>query len=447
MLRPASAAHPSSPYPPNNAPSDSFMSEGYFRLLMEESQMAYFDYDVDKDHLCISVSMLNGERETRRYPGFLKTLKNMRSIPEDLRQGLLETARRIMTQPGKSSFSISLDLQHSGEYRWHLVFINSLPNHLGRVNRVIGRLRDVQAEKLTELRLQNMSIYRHAVGRSSLFVFEFDLPHFAPRAASATSKVNESFYPLENYLCCSRQNLIHPDDVSVLQDFINESSLLEAFHSQRYGLESCFRILNRSSQWIWVRLAIHLSHGCDGSKVHGIGYMQIIQDRVALEERARLDAITGLLNRGATEEQINCTLSCSSEVAYFFIFDVDNFKSINDSQGHAGGDQLLRMIATTLKAHLRKTDLLGRIGGDEYVALLTGLNSNEQAAAKATELLNAVQQIQCPADWQGRSRLSISIGIARAPHDGLTFDALYRKADCALYKAKGSGKNQFCLMD
>ncbi len=421
------------------------MGDDFYRVLMEESQMAFFDYDVPADDLCLSVAAADGQRRVRRYRAFLRTLRNRKSIPAELQQSLLATARRCCSEPGKSSFSICLDLLHSGEYRWYLVFLHSLCDDEQRVNRVIGHLRDVQAEKLTELRLQNLAIYRHAVDSASLFVFEFDLPHFVASVVSDSQRCSADFYPLGDYLCPASRHLIHPDDRDTLQELLSEENLLAAYHAQQYELTRSLRILNRHAQWIWICLTIHLSYGGNSREAHGIGYIQVIQDRMTLEERAKLDCVTGLFNRGSTEEQINRVLTHRAGPAYFFIFDIDDFKSVNDTQGHAEGDRLLRLIAAGLRGCLRQSDILGRIGGDEFVALLTGIDSEPVAARKAGEFLAAVEKIKCPAVWQGGASLSISIGIARAPEDGLTFDALYRAADRALYRAKGAGKNCFCF--
>ncbi|MEG2719601.1 MAG: GGDEF domain-containing protein, partial [Clostridia bacterium] len=119
---------------------------------------------------------------------------------------------------------------------------------------------------------------------------------------------------------------------------------------------------------------------------------------------------------------------------------------INDTHGHAEGDFTLKQVATALREHLRQSDILGRIGGDEFVALLTGMENRAAVERKASELLTAVSETKSPAIWQGGAPLSISIGIACAPEHGMSFDTLYRAADRALYLAKGAGKNQFCIM-
>ncbi|MEG0863726.1 MAG: diguanylate cyclase [Clostridia bacterium] len=423
------------------------MDDDFFSTLLLDSQMALFDYDVFADDFVLSVMLDNGQRVTRHYETFLATLASRQSIPEELRQGVLVTAKQCCAQAGKTSFSICIDLHLSGEYRWYLAFVHSLTNTLGKVNRVIGRLRDVQAEKLTELRLQSLSLYRNAVDFASLFVYEFDLPGFKPLAAVDGKRCSKDFYPCEQYLDPNHSQLIHPESREALSKLLCEQALLCAYHERRYELALVLRILNLRSEWVWVRLTIHLSYCASTSiQAHGIIYMQTIQEQVVLEERAKHDCITGLLNRGATEEQMNDLLLNSPTAAYFFIFDVDNFKSINDTHGHAEGDFTLKQVATALREHLRQSDILGRIGGDEFVALLTGMENRAAVERKASELLTAVSETKSPAIWQGGAALSISIGIACAPEHGMSFDTLYRAADRALYLAKGAGKNQFCIM-
>jgi len=125
--------------------------------------------------------------------------------------------------------------------------------------------------------------------------------------------------------------------------------------------------------------------------------------------------------------------------------DVDNFKQVNDTQGHEAGDTVLREIASHLSKHLRESDTLARVGGDEFIAILESTNEPDAIGRIAAKLLAACARFQS-IQAHGQS-VSVSIGISRYPNDAHEPEALLRLADEAMYRAKASGKNAYCLWD
>lgn len=159
---------------------------------------------------------------------------------------------------------------------------------------------------------------------------------------------------------------------------------------------------------------------------------------------ARYDTLTGLYNRSAWQEQARIAL-CSAtrhqdKFAILFL-DLDNFKTVNDSLGHAAGDRLLATVASRLSRCVRDEDLLSRLGGDEFVALLSRLSNVEEAARVADRIMSALTE---PMDIEGHElQLSASIGIALYPSDGAEVETLLKHADTAMYSAKEAGRNTF----
>lgn len=128
-----------------------------------------------------------------------------------------------------------------------------------------------------------------------------------------------------------------------------------------------------------------------------------------------------------------------------FLFDRDNFKAINDNFGHPEGDELLKETAAILNSEFRNVDLVGRLGGDEFMAFAFGLESREVMARKAESLLEKLRKHY---DHEsGTITTSISIGIAVFPGDGETYVDLYKRADQALYAAKRKGKDTYCFYE
>lgn len=161
-----------------------------------------------------------------------------------------------------------------------------------------------------------------------------------------------------------------------------------------------------------------------------------------LQERASKDALSGLLNRVTAEMYINQELAGmkSEDRCALFIIDLDNFKHINDTLGHQAGDQAIRQSARILSELFRATDIVGRLGGDEFIVFLCGKISEKLIYSKGTAICEHLQLI-----LGGNPSVSMtaSVGIHIASGPGESFDSLYHASDLALYKAKHNGKHGF----
>ncbi len=175
-------------------------------------------------------------------------------------------------------------------------------------------------------------------------------------------------------------------------------------------------------------------------KIEDISTIKLANQR--LIEKAERDPLTKLYNKAATKTLIQNYLRTDSRDTFdaFIIVDVDNFKQINDTLGHLFGDSVLVDIAQEMQDLFRSNDVIGRIGGDEFIVFLRGMNHKSHIANKAEDICKIFNLIY--SDDEGM-KVSGSLGIALFPADGETFDELYRKADQALYTSKRTGKSCF----
>ena len=162
---------------------------------------------------------------------------------------------------------------------------------------------------------------------------------------------------------------------------------------------------------------------------------------------ARIDSLTGLYNRQAVNAKINTALREAAVMppSVLLFIDLDNFKTVNDTLGHRYGDKVLCSVAECFRQVLRTSDIIGRVGGDEFVAFLSCVTSVGEAGECAGRLCQAVSRIP-DLELKGCG-LSCSIGGAVCPRDGRDYDSLLIKADIAVYEAKRRGKNQFAFYE
>lgn len=164
-----------------------------------------------------------------------------------------------------------------------------------------------------------------------------------------------------------------------------------------------------------------------------------------LTDKADTDLLTGLNNKAATERKIRTYLQENSErQGVLFVFDIDNFKKINDTMGHAFGDEVLRTLGHQIAAYFRVTDVIGRIGGDEFMIFLKDVKDEESITKEARKLEHFFKNFQ--AGEYVKYSATASIGAAVYPQDARDFESLYKMADKALYTSKKRGKNRltFC---
>lgn len=152
---------------------------------------------------------------------------------------------------------------------------------------------------------------------------------------------------------------------------------------------------------------------------------------------SEIDPLTSVFMIETTQKLIDQKLK-NHEHFCFLILDVDDFKSVNDNYGHAVGDKVLKNLSDLFKNHFRQTDIVGRIGGDEFIILIKDEHIAESRIQSLLQKVNAlkIEELQ---DF----KLSISVGMAFAPSNGTTFMELYRHADHALYQTKRTGKNNY----
>jgi diguanylate cyclase (GGDEF)-like protein len=186
-----------------------------------------------------------------------------------------------------------------------------------------------------------------------------------------------------------------------------------------------------------------------GTLLYATGLLLMYFERIVAEKHhlATHDELTGMLNRRAIvaggEREVSMALRNHQQLTIAFV-DVDYFKRINDTLGHEAGDIVLTEVAQLLRKTCRNIDLVGRYGGEEFCIVLPGVDLRN-APAVGERLLNAVREYR----FENQYPMTVSIGLASLPENtnDRSWTNLINRADAALYKAKESGRNQFCIAE
>jgi diguanylate cyclase (GGDEF)-like protein/PAS domain S-box-containing protein len=238
-----------------------------------------------------------------------------------------------------------------------------------------------------------------------------------------------------------------------------DPSLMKSGRHEHEFYERLWREVNTTGLWqgeIWNRRKsgeiypewLNISPVRDeaGNIIHYLGIFSDISavkhSEAQLEHMAHHDALTGLPNRSLLNDRIDTALRRAQRadrmVAVIFL-DLDRFKDINDSFGHAVGDQVLKQVAARLRETIRDEDTVARLGGDEFVILMEDIEAAALAEQAAERLLTCLNP-PIGVDHQ-EFFIGASLGISLFPRDGFTADALIRNADTAMYQAKRQGRN------
>lgn len=174
----------------------------------------------------------------------------------------------------------------------------------------------------------------------------------------------------------------------------------------------------------------------------------ILMREAKASHEARHDPLSGLPNRAvfcdALANNIEDLPNRDSSIAVLLL-DLDKFKDVNDTFGHAAGDKVIVDFGNRVRALLRQTDVIARLGGDEFAVLQTGVNAHGEASRLAQAIIDAANR---PFSMEGAvMRIGVTIGVAFAPDDGMEVATILRAADTALYRAKNEGRNRFALYE
>ncbi len=373
--------------------------------------------------------------------------KNVRNsiIPDDL-PVLDQAIKDVLRDDGAVDFELRT-VTLSGSMRWLQVRAN-LYARKDNVYTVIAVLMDATERKNIEEELkqqaERLNMVLAAEGEK---IMDYNAKTDVCTIRDASNRITRSEIIINDYVSRFDESVIFAEDVEAFKQVI-ELAMKSPKHD---SVE--IRTKQFDDDFRWYQYSITSMAGVEGYVSRIVGRIVNIDDRkkkeLELKLKAEKDALTGIFNKGATEQLVRKVLEEedpeSGKLHALMIVDLDNFKAVNDTLGHAKGDQVLIDAADKLSKNFKGSDIVGRIGGDEFFVFMRDINKVTNAELLAGRLCKELKQ-SFPS-MSGDINVSSSIGISVYPIHGLKYSDLFKKADKALYETKARGKNGYTVFD
>lgn len=340
-------------------------------------------------------------------------------------------------------------MDEEGEARYGSTSKYILRDESGSPIGILGITRDITRDYVARQRYQQELKYLFKLPEDTMAVSYIDVDGWriiTQRKQLIKEATIQTCYTVEELCQVAVDSMVEKEcEAALFYDNFTQQALREIYDSGRSTLTFHYQRYLSDGTVRWVRNEVRFLTDVDSGHLCAMLSAKDIhakkQEEQKLVEAAMLDKMTGLFNRATTMENIQQILEEEAEKTHvLYMIDIDNFKNLNDTMGHQKGDEFLIALAAEVKNCFRESDVVGRIGGDEFFAFMRNVSGYAVIERKANELLNAIHRVcviySCVP-------LSGSIGISVYPEQGLSLEALYEQADMALYEAKRKGKNQY----
>ncbi len=341
----------------------------------------------------------------------------------------------------------------NGEYRWYGFDFTLLKEDSDKGTQAIISIRDITAQQeriFAYRRWQNALASSLGFGVALMEVnISTGLCERAEGEFSALLSKNESQPLAERILARFCETLVESSDRAKFTAFVSPERLLESYQRGERSKETEISMLREDGSRRQCIVTAQMTLDPDSAEIKAFLIVKdldkITRDIDRLSGLALRDELSGLLNRTAARNAIEEALIFGGGgLIALFMIDADNFKQVNDLLGHQNGDLALKQMSDVIRSTFRSTDVIARIGGDEFFVFLSEVPGEEFAEQKAKTLCENLR-FNYTVEERGSISMSASIGVIVAARGTCDYDWLYKQADLALYDAKNAGKNRYSI--
>lgn len=310
--------------------------------------------------------------------------------------------------------------EHASMLRAAIMNVSKLAAKINRHNEKIGIVASLSADLIFDYNIKN-DVLKLSVNENGEFVQTYEIKDFESEM--------------------KKRQMVFEDDIPVFE------KLCDAFRLGGNHINFDLRLLDdNSGEYLWNNISGKTITNKSSVPVRIVGKITNISENknteIRLIDRAERDPLTKIYNKATTTSLVKDFLRTDSRDTFdaLIIVDVDNFKQVNDNLGHLFGDSILVDLSQEMQDLFRSSDIVGRIGGDEFLVFLRGIKHKKHIEDKATDICRIFELLY---SGEHEEKITGSLGIAVFPQDGDTFEELFKKADIALYSSKNEGKNCF----
>lgn len=387
-----------------------------------QAQIIYFSKQVENIHGIGQV--VDNSKEN------VFLVKNM--IHQDDIQTYLESFVFFDTAVDFYTYRIRISI-NSPEFEWHEIYFKKIYDTDGNLIEVFATMLNIHKEVTMKEEFSTLNQYFNAMqnlSHTSIFRVNIeDMSYHYNDIETSKEVIIPDF--VNNFI--ENKNIL-PEDADLYRTYIDD---MISGKSMQHEIKA----IMPNGKYEWLSAKAQFIYNEQNEAIEILGLMENIHKRKALELRATYDQMTNVLSKVTFGEQVTEILEDSikgQNHAIIFI-DLDDFKGVNDTLGHAFGDELLITVAKRLKSIVREYDLVGRLGGDEFVVFLKDIQDENIAMDRCDLILEILQKNFV---FQNTKRtIKASLGVAMYPKHSETFADLLDKSDQALYISKGKGKN------
>ncbi|MEA4920128.1 MAG: diguanylate cyclase [Clostridiaceae bacterium] len=429
-------------------------NEHHLKMVLQNTAVSILEYDYATRTIHMtnrSGSNLGEQRIIRDVP---ESLVEEGYVHPESADKFLDMYRRLREGAPEAEGIFMMKHPGSEDYSYDHVHYNNLFDSNKQPYKAIGISEDVTEQQRARINYERELEYRLSLSQNTCCITLFDLTDDIVIKRVFKDEVSSlsltKAHNVDEYAGAIGQILVEDEQSKSFLSAFSIPRLKELYEcgSHDDSFEFCLKMPDGLQKWI----KNDCYFVCNPTNGHLMMISSLFDIDEDLQSRRRLmiaaehDAMTGLLNHVSVLEKIERFLAEHSDRHHaVFMIDLDNFKSINDTFGHMCGDKVIKDIASIIRRSFRTDDIVGRVGGDEFIALMKNIPGKEQVRKKASELREALEYV-CTVD--GISiELSASVGVRIYTGDDTPMQTLQSDADASLYKAKESGKNRYAIWD
>ena len=422
------------------------LSEEVYKIAISMSDVMVFEYDPVLHQFAVSDKIASKFGSPKKLFDF------------NLQFGKNDAFVSLIFSISKECPSSSVEFVHkadTGEKFFLKVSASGIFEEGDKLLKIVGVIDDITEEKEVEAKYVRALKFKDSLLNIYDRYYECDLTNDKLLVGAENLLVNGQglgYFETMRFLI---DNAVHPDDVAVYSEAALLDGIMSCIERGISDLDIRYRIIERDGIYCWKEAHVMIYKDPADYSLRTAWFIRNIEGKMQYEEnlkyKAQHDMLTDLFTKHVTREFIEKKIDelrfigDSKLYNAFFIIDLDDFKDVNDLMGHLFGDAIISEVAKKLKRTFRESDILGRIGGDEFAVFMSDVPDKVQIINRAEEVCRSIKAI-------GRGsieklKISASVGVAFFDKRDMTFDELYRMADIALYHSKVQGNGSFVVYD